>query len=102
MAYAYEVHNFMFYYFQIRMNSLACIDKLLDSVDKMTILDEVIPFLTEITYQDTEVLMVVIGTSLLSLYVHNYVLYVHELSWHIYFIVLCYGLTKCENSFRSY
>ena len=62
------------------MNSLACIDKLLDSVDKMTILDEVIPFLTEITYQDTEVLMVVIGTIHLSLYLHNYVLYEHELS----------------------
>ncbi|CAH1775961.1 unnamed protein product [Owenia fusiformis] len=46
---------------KMRMNALACIDRLLDSIDKMIILDEVLPFLTDVNYQDTEVLMAVIG-----------------------------------------
>ncbi|XP_074643390.1 SCY1-like protein 2 [Tubulanus polymorphus] len=46
---------------KMRLNALLCIDKLLDKLDKMIILDEVLPFLTEISYQDTEILMAVIG-----------------------------------------
>jgi SCY1-like protein 2 len=46
----------------MKINALLCIDKLLDKLDKMIILDEVLPFLTDITtYQDTEILMAVIG-----------------------------------------
>ncbi|XP_064624687.1 SCY1-like protein 2 isoform X10 [Lineus longissimus] len=47
---------------KMKINALLCIDKLLDKLDKMIILDEVLPFLTDITtYQDTEILMAVIG-----------------------------------------
>ena len=45
----------------MKVNALLCIDKLLDKLDKMIILDEVLPFLTEINYPDTEILMAVIG-----------------------------------------
>ena len=45
------------------MNALTCIDRLLDSLDKMIILDEVIPFLTEITCSDVDIIMAVIGAS---------------------------------------
>ena len=46
---------------QTRLNALACIDRLLDSLDKMMILDEVLPFLTEIQGQDVDIIMSVIG-----------------------------------------
>jgi SCY1-like protein 2 len=46
---------------QTRLNALACIDRLLDSLDKMMILDEVLPFLTEIQVQDVDIIMSVIG-----------------------------------------
>lgn len=56
---------FFYYYFQIRINALACIDKLLDSLDKMIILDEVLPFLTDISCQDADVVMAVVSKCLL-------------------------------------
>ncbi len=46
---------------QTRLNALACIDRLLDSLDKMMILDEVLPFLTESQCQDVDIIMAVIG-----------------------------------------
>ena len=51
----------MFGCLQIRLNALACIDKLLESLDKMMILDEVLPFLTDIQCQDVDIIMSVIG-----------------------------------------
>ncbi|ELU03322.1 hypothetical protein CAPTEDRAFT_140753, partial [Capitella teleta] len=44
-----------------RLNALACIDRLLDSLGKMMILDEVLPFLTEIQVQDVDIIMSVIA-----------------------------------------
>ena len=49
---------------QTRLNALACIDRLIDSLDKMMILDEVLPFLTEISCQDVDIIMSVICTYL--------------------------------------
>ncbi|CAE1329902.1 SCYL2 [Acanthosepion pharaonis] len=46
---------------KMKINALTCIKKLLDSLDKMIILDEVLPFLTEISCQDAEVVMTIIG-----------------------------------------
>ncbi|XP_064607095.1 SCY1-like protein 2 [Liolophura sinensis] len=46
---------------KIRINALSCIDKLLDSLDKMIILDEVLPFLTDISCQDADVVMAVVS-----------------------------------------
>ena len=49
---------------QARVNSLKCIDHLLDSLNKMIILDEVLPFLIEVTaYQDASIVMSVVGRS---------------------------------------
>eukprot|EP00106_Octopus_bimaculoides_P005507 XP_014772949.1 PREDICTED: SCY1-like protein 2 [Octopus bimaculoides] len=45
---------------KMKINALTCIKKLLDSLDKMIILDEVLPFLTEISCQDAEVVMSIV------------------------------------------
>ncbi|ESO87504.1 hypothetical protein LOTGIDRAFT_127669 [Lottia gigantea] len=46
---------------RLRINALTCIDHMLDSLGKMLILDEVLPFLTDITCQDADVVMAVVG-----------------------------------------
>ncbi|XP_041357595.1 SCY1-like protein 2 [Gigantopelta aegis] len=46
---------------KLRINALSCIDHMLDSLDKMIILDEVLPFLTDITCQDPDVVMHIVG-----------------------------------------
>ena len=46
---------------QARINALACIDRLLDCLDKMVIIDELIPFLAEIQCADVDITMAVIG-----------------------------------------
>ena len=61
IEYASKTHCLISYLMQIRLNALACIDKLLDSLDKMMILDEVLPFLTNINCQDVDIIMSVIG-----------------------------------------
>ena len=49
------------YLFQMRINALSCINILLDSFDKMLILDSVLPFLTDISCQDSEVVVAVVS-----------------------------------------
>ncbi|XP_060082197.1 SCY1-like protein 2 [Ylistrum balloti] len=46
---------------RVRLNALSCIDYLLDSLNKMIILDEVLPFLTDITGHDPDIVMAVVG-----------------------------------------
>ncbi|BFZ16293.1 hypothetical protein BsWGS_19332 [Bradybaena similaris] len=46
---------------KIRVNALTCIDHLLDSLDKMLILDNILPFLANIPGQDPDVIMSVVG-----------------------------------------
>ena len=46
---------------QMRINALACMDHLLESLDKMLILDDVLPFLTDITCQDPDVVVAVVS-----------------------------------------
>ncbi|GFR65408.1 SCY1-like protein 2 [Elysia marginata] len=46
---------------QIRINALTCIDHLLDSLDKMLILDNILPFLANISGQDPDVITCVVG-----------------------------------------
>ncbi|KAK0064949.1 SCY1-like protein 2, partial [Biomphalaria pfeifferi] len=45
---------------KIRINALTCIDHLLDSLDKMLILDNILPFLANITAQDPDVIMCIV------------------------------------------
>ena len=45
----------------MRLNALLCIDNLLESLDKMIILDELLPFLTDIQCQDAKIVMAVVG-----------------------------------------
>lgn len=47
--------------FQLRINALTCIDHMLDSLDKMLILDEILPFLADVSCQDAEVVMTIVG-----------------------------------------
>ena len=52
----------------MRINALTCIDHVLDSLDKMMILDEVLPFLMDITLgQDAKIVMAVVGESMFGL-----------------------------------
>ncbi|RUS84700.1 hypothetical protein EGW08_007528, partial [Elysia chlorotica] len=46
---------------RIRINALTCIDHLLDSLDKMLILDNILPFLANISGQDPDVITCVVG-----------------------------------------
>jgi len=46
---------------QTRLNALECIDRLLDSLDKMIILDDVLPFLTDIQCSDVDIIMSIVG-----------------------------------------
>ena len=48
---------------QTKLNALACVDRLLDSLDKMTVLEEVLPFMTEITCSDVDIIMAQSGQS---------------------------------------
>jgi len=48
-------------YVQTRLNALECIDRLLDSLDKMIILDDVLPFLTDIQCSDVDIIMCIVG-----------------------------------------
>ncbi|KAK6640752.1 hypothetical protein RUM44_012449 [Polyplax serrata] len=45
----------------VRVNSLVCIGKLLDSLDKWLVLDEILPFLQEIPSREPPVLMGILG-----------------------------------------
>ncbi|KAL8578141.1 hypothetical protein ACOMHN_051696 [Nucella lapillus] len=46
---------------KMRINALSCIDHLLESLDKMLILDDVLPFLTDINCQDPDVVVAVVS-----------------------------------------
>lgn len=45
----------------MRINALSCVDHLLESLDKMLILDDVLPFLTDITCQDPDVIVTIVS-----------------------------------------
>lgn len=46
---------------RVKVNALACISKLVDTLDKTLILDEVLPFLIDIKEQDTEIIVCIIS-----------------------------------------
>ncbi|XP_070194275.1 uncharacterized protein [Littorina saxatilis] len=46
---------------KMRINALSCMDHLLESLDKMLILDDVLPFLTDITCQDPDVVVAIVS-----------------------------------------
>lgn len=58
-------------FLQTKLNALACLDRLLDSLDKMIILDEVIPFMTEITCSDVDIVMSVTGKAIVVISWHS-------------------------------
>ena len=45
----------------VRVNSLLCLGKLMDQMDKWFVLDEVLPFLREIPTREPAVLMSILG-----------------------------------------
>ena len=47
---------------QTRTNALECLNRLVDSLDKMMILEELLPFLTEIQCSDVDIIMAVVCT----------------------------------------
>jgi len=48
---------------QTRSTAVQCIGRLLNDIDKMIIVDEILPFLTDIQSSDAEIIMAVIGNS---------------------------------------
>lgn len=47
----------------VKVNALICIGKMLDNFDKWLVLDEIIPFLSQIDSREPAVLMAIIGKS---------------------------------------
>lgn len=54
--------------FQTRTIALECLNRLIDSLDKMMILEEVLPFLTEIQCTDVDIIMAVVCTLFIDLH----------------------------------
>jgi len=48
-------------YLSVRVNCLVCVGKLLEHLDKWLVLDEILPFLTQITSREPAVLMAILG-----------------------------------------
>ena len=46
-----------------RVNVLACVDRLLDCLDKMAIIDDVLPFLADIQTTNVDVVMTTLTSS---------------------------------------
>jgi len=44
-----------------RVNVLACVDRLLDCLDKMSIIDDVLPFLADIHTDNVQLVMPLVG-----------------------------------------
>lgn len=48
--------------FKTRLNALECLNRMLDYLDKMMILEEILPFLTDIQCSDADIIMTVVGS----------------------------------------
>jgi len=46
-----------------RLNVLMCVDRLLDCLNKMSIIDDILPFLAEIQTTDVDIIMSLVGQS---------------------------------------
>lgn len=44
-----------------RLNVLACVDRLLDCLDKMAIIDDILPFLADIQTTEVDIIMTLVG-----------------------------------------
>jgi len=53
-----------------RLNVLMCVDRLLDCLNKMSIIDDILPFLAEIQTTDVDVIMSLVGQCVLQCSVH--------------------------------
>ncbi len=51
----------IFDFIKVRVNSLVCIGKLLENLDKWIVLDDVLPILDKITIRDSAILMAMLG-----------------------------------------
>ncbi len=47
--------------FQVRVNSLVCLGKILEYLDKWFVIDEILPFLQQIPSKEPAVLMGILG-----------------------------------------
>ena len=53
-------------FLQTKQNALTCIARLLDSLDRMIVLEEILPFLTDINSHDVDIIMIVLGMYVVS------------------------------------
>lgn len=54
--------------FQVRVNSLVCLGKILEYLDKWYVIDEILPFLQQIPSREPAVLMGILGNSIVLLF----------------------------------
>jgi len=56
-----RVHDVCVVALKTRVNVLMCVDRLLDCLDKMAIIDDVLPFLADIQTSEVDVIMSLVG-----------------------------------------
>ena len=63
---------------QVRVNSLLCLGKLLEFMDKWYVLDEILPILQNVKSREPAVLMSILGMTLHLVYIHiiTFIIYV--------------------------
>ena len=62
-----NIHKFSFFFFQIRVNALVCIGKLVEHMDKFMLVDEIFPMFQKIPSREPAVLMAMLGKYFLNI-----------------------------------
>lgn len=63
-------------FFQVRVNSLVCLGKILEYLDKWYVIDEILPFLQQIPSREPAVLMGILGNLFFILFVIIYTYFI--------------------------
>ena len=63
---------------QVRVNSLLCLGKLLEFMDKWYVLDEILPILQNVKSREPAVLMSILGMTLYLFYICNSIIIINN------------------------
>lgn len=73
--FVYFILSCGFVFFQVRVNSLVCLGKILEYLDKWYVIDEILPFLQQIPSREPAVLMGILGNLFFRFVLFNNFLY---------------------------
>lgn len=73
--FVYFILSCGFVFFQVRVNSLVCLGKILEYLDKWYVIDEILPFLQQIPSREPAVLMGILGNLFFRIVLFNNFLY---------------------------